>query len=78
MNNNAAQAVLEEVLLLAMEEALVLKAQKSLSDEDQGALIAYFNLLEFGKQQAATLKVSFDDRELSDFDPYSLIGQQAD
>jgi hypothetical protein len=73
MNDKTAQTVLEDVLRLAMEEALTLTNQKNLSDEDSGALIAYFNLLEFGKQQAATMKISFADKELTDFDPYTLI-----
>lgn len=73
MTTDAAKAVLEEVLRLAIDEALTLKAHKSLSDEDYGALIAYFNLIEFGKQQADIMRVSFDDDELNEFDPYTLI-----
>lgn len=73
MNTNAAQAVLEEVLHFAMDEALALQAREHLGEEEHGALIAYFSLLELGKQQAAILKLSFDDPELNAFDPYVLF-----
>ncbi len=73
MNDNAAQTVLEEVLRLALEEALVLNGKKILSEEDSGALVAYFNLLEFAKEQAAIKQLRFNDQELAEFNPYSLI-----
>jgi len=75
-DNHTAQAILEAVLRLAMDEALILQAKASLSDEDHGALMAYFSLLELGKQQAATRALSFIDRELDAFDPYSLLDNQ--
>ena len=78
MDNNAAQAILEEVLRLAMDEALMLQAKEPLSDEDHGALTAYFSVLELGKQQAAIMGVSFADRELNTFDPYALLAKATD
>ena len=77
MNKNASQAILEEVLRRAMDEALALHAKEPLSDEDHGALMAYFNLLDWGKQQAAIMEVNFGDRELNTFDPYTLFGKKA-
>jgi hypothetical protein len=76
MNPPAAQAVLEEVLRFAMDEALALQAKERLADEDHGALMAYFNLLELGKQQAGILGVRFDDDELNAFDPYVLFDKR--
>jgi hypothetical protein len=76
MSNNAAQAVLEEVLRFAMEEALLIHAKQTLSEEDDGALMAYVNLLEMGKQQAAIQGVRFADFELNEFNPYSLIDDE--
>ena len=76
--SNAAQAILEEVLRLAMDEALALQAREPLSDEDHGALTAYFSLLELGKQQAAILGLRFDDHELDTFGPYKLLANNAD
>lgn len=77
MNDNAAQAILEEVLILAMEEILALQTQHSLSDEERGALMAYFNLLELGKQQAANLGISFENLELNDFDTSVPFGARS-
>lgn len=77
MNTNASQAVLEEVLRFAIEEALSLQSKDPLSEEDQGALTAYFSVIEFCKQQAATMEVSFNDHELTTFDPYMLFNKTA-
>lgn len=77
MSNHSAQAVLEKVLRLAMEEALTLQSQHVASDEDHGARIAYFNVLEFGKQQAALQGIQFDDAELAAFDSYSLMADHS-
>jgi len=78
MTDNPAQAVLEELLLLAIEEALILKSHKTLSNGDSGALTAYFNLIEFGKQQAEIQNIRFADKQLASFDPYSLIEHEPD
>jgi hypothetical protein len=75
MNDNAAQAVLEAVLRLAMDEALALHAKEGLEDEGHGALTAYFSLLELGKQQAAIAGLRFEDPELDAFDPYALLAK---
>lgn len=77
MNENAAYAVLEEVLRRAMDEALILHGRKTLSEEDRGALLAYFNILDWGKQQAEIMGLEFGDRELQAFDPYVLISRKA-
>ena len=76
MNNNAAQVILEEVLRFAMDEAVTLHAKRTLTEEDYGALMAYLNLLELGKQQASTQGIKFDDFELDEFDLYSLIDKE--
>ena len=74
MDNHPALAALEAVLRLAMDEALALRGKDPFSDEDQGALTAYFSLLELGKQQAAARGLRFADAELDAFDPYALLG----
>jgi hypothetical protein len=76
MSNNPAQAVLEEVLRFAMEEALTLHAQQTRTEEEAGALMAYLNLLEMGKEQASIAGIKFNDFELNEFDLYSLIDKE--
>jgi hypothetical protein len=77
MNEKAAYAVLEEVLRLAMDEAVDLRAKDRLSEEEHGALMAYFNILDWGKQQAEIMEIEFGDKELQSFDPYSLMSRKA-
>lgn len=72
-----AQTLLEDILRLALDEALTLQAQHSLSEEDHGALVAYFNLLEFSQQHAVQLGVSFNDPELKQLNPYALLERQS-
>jgi len=76
MNENVAYAVLEEVLRRAMDESLILKSRNDLSEEERGALLAYFNILDWGKQQAEFMELEFGDRELQAFDPYSLLSNR--
>lgn len=73
----ATYAVLEEIMRRAMDEALTLRSQDVLSSEDEAALMAYFNILDWGKQEAETHNVKFGDRELQAFDPYSLLRKKA-
>jgi hypothetical protein len=35
--------------------------------------MAYFNILDWGKQQADIMGVKFADQELQGFDPYRLL-----
>ena len=77
MIETAAYAVLEEVLRRAMDEALDLRNKDRLSEEEHGQLTAYFNILDWGKQQAEIMSIEFVDTELQAFDPYSLIIRKA-
>ena len=77
MNDKATHAVLEEVLRRAMDEALDLHAKDWPSEEERGQLMAYFNILDWGKQQAEIMGIEFGDKELRAFDPYSLISRKA-
>jgi hypothetical protein len=72
--SSQAVGVLEEVLRRAMDEGLELRDKGTLSERDEGALMAYFTLLEWGQSQARLSGVDFADRELQAFDPYSLLG----
>ena len=76
MNEKASYAVLEEVLRRAMDDAMELHGKDSLTDEERGELMAYFNILDWGKQQADLLGVLIGDKELAAFDPYSLLGSK--
>ena len=73
MSQQNAAVVLEEVLRSAMDEALSLQAKDYLNDADSAALMAYFNILDWGKQQADIMGVKFADQELQGFDPYRLL-----
>ncbi|MDD5033470.1 MAG: hypothetical protein PHE55_01820 [Methylococcaceae bacterium] len=73
----ASYAAFEEVMRRAMDEGVVLFAKPSLSDEDRGALMAYINILDWGKQQADIFGIEIGDQELKNFDPYSLIPRKA-
>jgi hypothetical protein len=73
VNEANAYVVREEVLRLAMDEALLLNAQSELSEYDHGARMAYFSILNRGILQADQLKLEFGDRELQAFDPYSVL-----
>ncbi|EXJ15099.1 hypothetical protein [Imhoffiella purpurea] len=76
MNPEQAAGVLEEVLRRAMDEGLELRDKDQLNEHDEGALMAYFTLLDWGKSQAELSGIEFADRELQDFDPYSLLNQR--
>ena len=77
MNEKAVSAVLEEVLRRAMDEALDLHTKDRLTEEEHGQLMAYFNILDWGKQQSEIMGIKFGDRELQAFEPYSLINRKA-
>jgi len=65
-------AILEEVARRAMDDGLELVNKSDLSDYEKGMLFAYFNTLDWAKQQAEMNGIEFDDKELQVFDPYSL------
>lgn len=44
----------------------------------EGELFAYFNILEWTKQQAEVLGVRFQDEAIRELGPYRLIGGQRD
>jgi len=71
---NNESIVLEEVLRRAMDDAQ--KLQDSDSEYDRGQLFAYFGILEWGKEQANMMGIEFADKELQDFDPYTLLSKQ--
>lgn len=70
-------AALEEIMRRAMDEAIALQLESPLSDESRGALQAYFNIIDWAKQQADLLDIEIVDKELKDFDPYSLLSNKA-
>lgn len=72
MNNDAAFTILEELLIFAMEEILTYQGHTHLNDEDRGTLMAYFNVLAQGKQEAAKAGLCFQNLELNDFDASKL------
>ena len=72
-NQQAVGVVLEEVMRRAMDEGIELHDKGSLSERDEGALMAYFTLLDWGMSQAKLSGIEFADRELQGFDPYSLL-----
>lgn len=74
MENKNAYVVLEELMRMAMDEAVALREKHDLTDEEHGEMMAYFKILDAGKQQADIFGMKFIDRELDAFDPYSLIG----
>ena len=76
--NSADYALLEEVLRRALDEASELAAKAARSDREEGELFAYFNVLEWAKQQAEILGVGFEDKGIRELDPYRLIGGQRD
>ncbi len=73
MSVDVSSVVLEEVLRRAMDEAVTLRQKPYLSREEEGALFAYFSMLDWGKQQADLMGVELGDAELRVFDPYSLL-----
>lgn len=77
MSQKAVIAVLEEFMRWAMEEAVSLYAKDSISEEERGELNAYFNILDWGNQQAEIMDVQYGDKELQAFDPYSLMRKKA-
>jgi hypothetical protein len=77
-DRNPAQAVLEEILWRALDEATALRAHRHLSDEQRGALMAYLEILECGKQRAEALGLRFQDPELQNLDPQRLLPSSND
>ena len=76
MSNQQAAVVLEEVMRRAMDEGIELRDKGPLSERDEGALMAYFTLFDWGMTQAKLSGVEFADRELQGFDPYSLLNSR--
>ena len=76
-NEVASYAAFEEVMRRAMDEVLVLSVKQPMSEEDLGAMMAYFNILDWGKEQAGLLGIEIGDQELRNFDPYSLMPKKA-
>ena len=66
------KAVLEETVRRIMDEGLTLTHKGPLTDFEAGMLFAYFNILDWAKQQAEINEIEFDDNELQTFDPYDL------
>ena len=64
--------VLEEVARRAMDDGLDLVNKGNLNDYEEGMLFAYFNILDWVKQQAEINGIEFEDKELQEFDSYSL------
>lgn len=73
MNNKQSCVVLEELMHMAMDEAIDLRDKPNITPKEQGELMAYFKILDTGKQQADVFGVKFQDNELAAFDPYSLL-----
>lgn len=65
--------LLEEVLRKAMDEAVSLAKKAGKTEHEKGETFAYLDLLSWAKVQAEVLGVTFSDKELAAFDPYSLI-----
>ena len=76
-SESASYAAFEEIMRRAMDEALSLQAENPISEESIGALQAYFNIIDWGKQQADLLGIEIGDQELKAFDPYSLLQKKA-
>jgi hypothetical protein len=70
--------VLEEVARRAMDDGIALVNKGGLSEYEQGMLFAYFNMLDWAKQQAEINGIEFADKELQAFDAYSLHVSQND
>jgi|APLow6443716910_1056828.scaffolds.fasta_scaffold125503_3 hypothetical protein len=64
--------VLEEVARRAMDDGLDLVNKGNLNDYEEGMLFAYFNIIDWAKQQAEINGIKFEDKELQEFDAYSL------
>lgn len=69
---NIERVVLEELARRVMDDGLELVSKGGLSDYEQGQLFAYFNILDWVKQQAEINGIEFDDKELQAIDPYRL------
>jgi len=67
--SEAGQVVLEEIMYVAIDGAR--EALKAPQDDlfEQGRLMAYYDILDVIKEQAALLEVKFADQALADFDP---------
>lgn len=76
-NGTAAYAAFEEIMRRAMDEALNIQSASPVNDQKAGELQAYFNIIEWGKQQAELQGVEIIDQELKDFDPYTLLVKKA-
>lgn len=67
------RAVLEEVARRVIDDGLELTNKSNLSDFEEGLLFAYFDILDWTKQQAELNGIEFDDGALQAFDPYTLL-----
>ena len=74
---SASYAAFEEILRRAMDEALELSSKQPMTEENRGAMMAYFNILDWGKEQAGLFGIDIGDQELRDFDPCSLMPKKA-
>jgi hypothetical protein len=68
MNDKAAKAVLEEVLSMAIQEAMQLRDKAQKSEFDDGQVFALYNQIHWAKEQAAIMGVEFDDKSIAAFD----------
>jgi hypothetical protein len=65
-------AVFEGIARRAMDDGMALVNKGCLSDYEQGMLFAYFDILDWAKQPAEMHRIKFNDKELQEFDPYTL------
>lgn len=66
------KVVLEQVARRSMDDGLELVNKGNLNEFEEGMLYAYFNILDWTKQQAEINGIEFDDKTLQAFDPYNL------
>ena len=69
MREKAAQAVLEEVLLSAIDSARELRSSAQPGSYDSGQIMGYYSIISFAKEQAAIMEVEFADKTIAAFDP---------
>lgn len=69
MNDRAAKAVLEEMLSMAIDDAMELRDKPESDAFSRGQVFALYNLIAWGKTQAAIMELEFDDKTIAAFDP---------
>ncbi len=69
MSGPTAQTILEEVLSSAIESALKARETADSNPFDNGLLMAYYDVIETAKTQAAIMEIEFGDRTIANFDP---------